>query len=186
MRSDAQLNREYLLDVAQSLVSGDRAPTLNELARHTGLGVATVYRHFPDASALGAALMEKPLQALQALCERAIGEQDALAALRALFLGVLELELDNPLAARLIHAPETTSESVRQVLADMQVAARNLVARAHRKRAIRASVSGEDICHLLHGVHAAALASNEPAAAARRYVDIIFAGIAPQPRATKR
>jgi hypothetical protein len=130
--------------------------------------------------------VEKPLQELQALCARASREKDPSAALEALFLGVLELELANPVAARLIHAPDTTSEPVQRVLAGLRIAARELMARAHRAKVIRASVSGEDICCLLLGVHAATLAAEQPASAARRYADIVLAGLAPTARKAKR
>jgi len=182
MRRDALQNREYLLDTARSLVSGDRAPTLNELARHAGLGVATVYRHFPDADALATALMERPLKQLQALCERAMREPDPSAALRAHFIGVLEIALAHPIAARLIYAPETTSEPVQHLMNEMRAAAQQLMTRARRAKAIRSSITGEDICHLLHGVHAAALAAENPRSAAQRYAEIVLAGLAPPQR----
>jgi hypothetical protein len=53
------------------------------------------------------------------------------------------------------------------------------VARARRAKLIRASVSGEDLRRLLLGVHAAALAGDHAADAARRYADIVLAGLAP-------
>lgn len=186
MRADAQQNREHLLDAARVLMSGDRTPTLNELARHTGLGVATVYRHFPDADALATALMERPLAQLRALCEQASAEPDAFAAVRALVHGVLDLVLANPVVARLIYAPETTSEPVQRVMEEMRTAAQQLMARARRARAVRASITGEDICHLLLGIHAAALAAGDSRAAGRRYAEIVLAGLAPSPRKHSR
>jgi AcrR family transcriptional regulator len=182
MRADARHNREQLLDAARSLVSGDRAPTLNELARHAGMGVATVYRHFADADALATALMEQPLQALRAVCERAGRERDPALALRALFVGALELWLANPVIARLIHAPETTSEPIQRALDDIRMAAHEVLMRARRDKVVRASISSEDICCLLLGVHAAAVAAQQPASAAHRYANIVLAGIAPVPR----
>ena len=52
MRADARRNRERLLDAAIGLileVGGE--PTRDALAAHAGVGIGTVYRHFPDFTA---------------------------------------------------------------------------------------------------------------------------------------
>lgn len=56
LRRDAQRSRDRLLDAAGELLetAGPRF-TLPELARHAGVGVATVYRHFGDHTDLLAA-----------------------------------------------------------------------------------------------------------------------------------
>lgn len=53
MRSDAVQNRELLLDVTVALileVGGE--PTRDAIADRAGLGIGTVYRHFPDRQSL--------------------------------------------------------------------------------------------------------------------------------------
>ena len=53
MRSDARQNRERLLDVTVELileVGGE--PTRDAIAEHAGMGIGTVYRHFPDRQSL--------------------------------------------------------------------------------------------------------------------------------------
>lgn len=53
MRSDARLNRERILDVTALLVlevGGE--PTRDAIAARAGLGIGTVYRHFPDRQSL--------------------------------------------------------------------------------------------------------------------------------------
>ncbi|SFO04712.1 transcriptional regulator, TetR family [Pseudonocardia ammonioxydans] len=53
MRADARLNRDRIVTVARRLVA-ERGPdvTTEEIARRADVGVATVYRHFPDRPAL--------------------------------------------------------------------------------------------------------------------------------------
>lgn len=176
MRTDAARNRDHLLATAQAMVAAGEEPTLNELARRAGVGVATVYRHFADVTALMAAVMEAQLAQLGAVLDRAAAEEDPAAGLRALFVDVLALEMEHPMIARLVHEPHP---AVAEHFAKLQAAAGALVRRAKRERALRAGVTAEDVCRLLLGVHAAASSGPDPAAAARKYADIVLAGLRP-------
>lgn len=53
MRTDARRNRRRLLDAAIALIleSGGE-PTRDAVAQRAGMGIATLYRHFPDRQAL--------------------------------------------------------------------------------------------------------------------------------------
>jgi AcrR family transcriptional regulator len=179
MRTDAARNRDHLIATAQAMAALGEEPTLNELARRAGVGVATVYRHFADATALIAAVMETQLAQLGALLERAVAKPDPGAGLRALFVDVLSLEMKHPMVARLVHAPHP---AVAQHFAKLQAAADVLVRRAKRAKALRTDVTAADVCRLLLGVHAAALHGPDPAGAARRYADIVLAGMHPPAR----
>ncbi|GAB3249282.1 TetR/AcrR family transcriptional regulator [Kineosporia babensis] len=56
-RSDAARNRKHLLDVATRVFqSAQGEPSLREIAREAGVGIATLYRHFPTREALVAAV----------------------------------------------------------------------------------------------------------------------------------
>lgn len=176
MRTDAARNRDHLLATAQAMAAQGEEVTLNELARRAGVGVATVYRHFADVTALMVAVMETELARLGELVDRAAAEEDPAAGLRALFVDVLALEMEHPLIARLVHAPHP---AVAQHFAKLQAAAEAIVRRAKRARALRAGVTAEDVCRLLLGVHAAASCGPDPTTAARRYADIVLAGLRP-------
>ncbi|ORW28567.1 TetR/AcrR family transcriptional regulator [Mycobacterium palustre] len=55
VRSDAARNRQALIDVASRLfasASGDEEPSLRLIAREAGVGVGTLFRHFPSREAL--------------------------------------------------------------------------------------------------------------------------------------
>ena len=74
-RSDAAQNRAHLLDVARTAFgSRGLAVTMREIARRAGLGVATVYRHFPTHDALVAAAFADQVAACTATANRALGE----------------------------------------------------------------------------------------------------------------
>lgn len=65
MRADAQRNYDRLLHEARQafIVHGTDVP-LEDIARHAGVGVGTLYRHFPDRYALMNAVFEMELDAL--------------------------------------------------------------------------------------------------------------------------
>ena len=53
LRADARRNRDRLLDAAVRAFSQDRADvTLDAIAKDAGVGIGTLYRHFPTREAL--------------------------------------------------------------------------------------------------------------------------------------
>ncbi len=53
MRADAQRNRQRLLDAALRALAADREKlSLEAIAREAGVGIGTLYRHFPTRAAL--------------------------------------------------------------------------------------------------------------------------------------
>ncbi|MGY4103110.1 TetR/AcrR family transcriptional regulator [Nocardia sp. R16R-3T] len=65
MRSDVRRNRRLILDAAQELFATTPQVPLYEVARRAGVGQGTLYRHFPDRSALAGALMRQELDRLR-------------------------------------------------------------------------------------------------------------------------
>jgi len=61
-RADAERNRARLLDAARAAFASGREPvTLEQIARDSGVGIGTLYRHFPTREALVEALYRKEL-----------------------------------------------------------------------------------------------------------------------------
>ena len=53
LRADAARNRDTLLAVATSVfASAETEPSMRAIAREAGVGIATLYRHFPTREAL--------------------------------------------------------------------------------------------------------------------------------------
>ena len=85
MRSDAQRNRERLLEVVVELVlEAGGEPTRDAIAQRAGVGIGTLYRHFPDQQALLLAaarhVLDKSITAGEELVETASDGVDALRA----------------------------------------------------------------------------------------------------------
>jgi AcrR family transcriptional regulator len=82
LRRDAERNRQRILEAAAEVFTerGLEA-TLDDVARHAGVGVGTVYRHFRDKAALADVMFEERIDTLVRMAERAHGEPDPWAAL---------------------------------------------------------------------------------------------------------
>ncbi|HEX5114932.1 MAG TPA: helix-turn-helix domain-containing protein [Pseudonocardiaceae bacterium] len=82
MRSHARRNRERILDAARDSLTGTGADTsLNEIARRAGVGIGTLFRHFPHRDALLEALAQEQTGALCAAARRLLDAADPAAAL---------------------------------------------------------------------------------------------------------
>lgn len=90
-RADARRNHARIVEAAEAAFRDHGALVqMEEIARAAGVGIGTLYRHFPTKEALIAEL----IAARQATCvsdaERAMAEQDAWAALERFLYGAAE------------------------------------------------------------------------------------------------
>jgi TetR/AcrR family transcriptional regulator, mexCD-oprJ operon repressor len=92
LRSDAERNRERVLDHATRLLAHDRGAGLAEIAHEAGLGRATLYRHFASREDLLAAIHERACEESEAaIAASRIAEGTATAALERLVAALLEV-----------------------------------------------------------------------------------------------
>ena len=77
MRADAQRNYDRLLEEGRQafLVHGTDV-ALEDIARHAGVGIGTLYRHFPDRFALMSAVFEHELDALSRRARELMSAED--------------------------------------------------------------------------------------------------------------
>ncbi len=184
MRADARRNRARILDAARALVA-ETGPdaTMEDIARHAGVAVGTLYRHFPAKEDLVAAVLEDGAAQVAALAERAIAAVDRGAEpgaeLDALFRAVAERHatdrafkaatgrLDLDPEAVLHRAPPGSSVA----RATRAIAA--LLDRARADGAVRTDVTLADLVVLLGSVPGPEVAADRRA----RYLDIVLAGL---------
>jgi AcrR family transcriptional regulator len=84
VRSDARRNRQKLLEVATAAFAAadGRAVTLESIARDAGVGIGTLYRHFPSREALVEAVFRTGLADVAAAAERLLKRHPPKTALR--------------------------------------------------------------------------------------------------------
>src|SRR2546429_9720077 len=63
-RKDARTNRERILTAARSAFAASSSASLSAIARQAGLGIGTLYRHFPSREALIVELYRHDIQHL--------------------------------------------------------------------------------------------------------------------------
>lgn len=83
LRADAQRNRDRVLDAARELLRGTGEFRLNAVAKASGVGQGTVYRHFPTREDLLAAVYLREVSDLVAAAPRLLTDHEPLAALAA-------------------------------------------------------------------------------------------------------
>src|SRR6476659_11418718 len=82
-RADALRNRERVLEAARAVFSaGGPDASLEAVARRAGVGIGTLYRHFPTREALFEAVYRREVQQLADLAERLKKETLPIEALR--------------------------------------------------------------------------------------------------------
>ncbi|MDN3028246.1 helix-turn-helix domain-containing protein [Streptomyces sp. S.PB5] len=92
VRSDARDNRARILDAARAVFGeeGLSAP-MREVARHAGVGPATLYRHFPAKQALIAETFAEQRRACHAAVRDALSDPDPWHGFRSLIERICEL-----------------------------------------------------------------------------------------------
>lgn len=178
MRADAKKNYDHLLTVAREVVAEQGADaSLRDVARKAGVGLGTLYRHFPTREALLAALLRERFETLTARA----GELDT---------------SDSPGDALVLWLRETVSvaHSHRGVIASMAAAIADpdsalhaacitmrasgarLLARAQAEGMARKDIDGADLFAL---VGALAWLNDQPALASRadHLFDVILSAI---------
>src|ERR1700742_1510643 len=83
-RSDARRNRDKLLEVATAAFAGadGRAVSLESIARDAGVGIGTLYRHFPNREALVEAISRAELAEVAAAAAQLLRRHPPKTALR--------------------------------------------------------------------------------------------------------
>src|SRR6201999_3579488 len=97
-RADATRNREHILEVAKEAFTRNGAEaSLDDIARQSGLGSGTLYRHFPTRDALIEAVYRSEGEKLAESEKRSAATMPPLGALRAWMLLFIDHVADKKL-----------------------------------------------------------------------------------------
>ncbi|MEW2381923.1 helix-turn-helix domain-containing protein [Micromonospora sp. NPDC047707] len=182
LRADAQRNRERLLDAAVRAFSQARADvTLDAIAKDAGVGIGTLYRHFPTREALVEAAYRNELaklcDAAEDLLER-LPPADATRAWMDRFIDYLSTKRGMADALRLVIAAGTNPYAQSR---DRLVAAlTRLLSAGAAAGTVRADVDPADVLAGLSGVSLAA-GGPEQRDQARRLLDLLMDGLRYRP-----
>lgn len=173
VRADARRNRNAILSAARAVFERDEALRFDDFAARAGVGVATLYRHFPTREALAAAVYEGEVAAL---CENSrdpsrTAAENLAAFLRGFAAYIVEhAALARTLARSVDSATQSTGGNVLEQTVD------DLVSHAIIEGDIRTDVHPGTLMLVLHGIGSASGRPNW-AAESRNAVELLIRGM---------
>jgi AcrR family transcriptional regulator len=154
-RADAARNRERVLEAAKTVFSaGGPEASLEAVARTAGVGIGTLYRHFPTREALFEAVYRREVQQLADLAERLKEEEaEPVEALRQwMRSNVRFVATKKGMSAALALAAYKPSELFSFSFDQLTRAVGGLLDRAIAAGEIREDISPEDLIRALVGM----------------------------------
>ncbi|MGR3867684.1 TetR/AcrR family transcriptional regulator [Streptomyces graminifolii] len=183
LRRDAALNREKILRAAREVFGRHGlSVTLDDVARHAGVGVGTVYRRFPDKETLVRALFEQDLGMRQASAERALTHPDPWEGFVD-FLTEMSADLaENRGLQEVIMLGSHSSEPMETVRGGMLPFLEALIRRARESGDLRPEITPSDIPVMVQMLSAASqFTQGKRPDVWRRYFEIMLHGIRQRP-----
>jgi AcrR family transcriptional regulator len=153
-RADAVRNRERVLEAAKAVFSaGGPDASLEAVARRAGVGIGTLYRHFPTREALFEAVYRREVQQLGDLAEQLKSEAAPVDALRRWLRSNVEfVATKKGMSAALALAVHGSSELYAYTFDRLTKAVGALLDRAVAAGEIRSDISPEDVLRALAGM----------------------------------
>ncbi|WP_241994997.1 TetR/AcrR family transcriptional regulator [Kribbella sp. VKM Ac-2568] len=177
-RADARRNYDLLVSAAREAFAEHGTDTsLEEIARRAGVGIGTLYRRFPNRTALLEAVY---VDEIQSVCDRAygyaekLGPYDALAAWLRSFVGYSISK--KSLAGELTVALGKDSEFFTACKVNVREAGELLLNAAKKEGTVREELQLMDILRLVGGI---TMGRDMDRDQAERLLEIVLAGLKP-------
>jgi AcrR family transcriptional regulator len=164
LRSDARRNREKIVTAAREIVARQgEAAQIDDVARMAGVGVGTVYRHFPNKDALMGELVRLCVVENTELARSLAGHEDPWEGFAQMVRGACEMMASDAAKRRTWQAADEAAIAYAQpAKAEMHESARVLIERAHEDGTLRTDFTVDDMPALMCGLGAAVDAMPEP------------------------
>lgn len=175
MRADARRNREAIVAAARAAFDRDERLRFDDFADRAGVGVGTLYRHFPTREALAAAIYQDEVIAL---CEQARDSTlPAGEALKAFLRGFADYVVAHAALARTL-AALVTPDAQADGGGELERTIAELMARAAAKGSIRNDALPGAVMIVLHGIGASTDRPRWPRES-RAAVELLIDGLGP-------
>jgi AcrR family transcriptional regulator len=145
IRKDSVRNRARLLTAARE-VFADRGfeATLDDIARHAGLGTGTAYRHFPNKQAIAAEVLSDATEQIATDARDALAIDDPWHALVTFFERTAARQATDRGLYETLTGQGNNEEQAR-IWPEIITSVTQLFDRAHRSGAVRADAAPQDI-----------------------------------------
>jgi AcrR family transcriptional regulator len=177
-RADAERNRRRLMDVAKkAFAERGREVTLDEIAKRAGVGIGTLYRHFPARDALLQVVYRHEVEQLAAAATTLLESREPLDALRAWLRLFVEYIETKKIIVPVLNAATSDNTALFEYSSTQIIEAANqLVARAIKKGEVQRTVRALDLLYAVFGF-SKANDQTEWVSRAYRLIDILIAGL---------
>ncbi|WP_405685042.1 TetR/AcrR family transcriptional regulator [Streptomyces sp. NBC_00057] len=179
MRADARRNYDRLLGEARTAFAehGTDA-SLEDIARRAGVGIGTLYRHFPNRHALMSAVFQEALTSLITRSRELAGVEQPCGGLVE-WLGAIITHAGEyrGLAQALMSTSRDETSALSQCNVPLREAGAVLLARAQGSGAVRADVSIDDLMQLTNAIALAAEQSPDDPELAGRLLMLTLQGL---------
>lgn len=157
LRADAQRNRDKLVEVAAQAFSADGVDaSLEEIAKRAGVGIGTLYRHFPTREHLVEVVYRREVEGLCHAAEELARDHPADVALEFWMQRFVDyIATKRGLATSLRVLLTTNSTLFSDTSGRVSAAMRRLIEAAAASGKIRADVDASDVMHALGGIYSA-------------------------------
>lgn len=146
LRADAERNRQRLLAAAKDLFATRGLDvTLDEVARHAGVGTGTAYRRFPNKDALIDALMVDRIGELGAIARECLEDPDPWRGLTGYFERALALQAADRGLKDVLFSSGRGRERSNHARRAIGPLVTKLVRRAVEAGAVRSDISTSDV-----------------------------------------
>lgn len=166
MRSDAKKNYDHLFEVGREVIAEQGADaSMREVARRAGVGIGTLYRHFPSREALLEALLRESFDQLTVKAGELATSELAGDALVTWLREMVALTHDHRgVIASMTAAIAAPDSALHASCVSMRASGAQLLARAQAQGQARVDIDGADLFAL---VSALAWLNDQPSLASR-------------------
>jgi AcrR family transcriptional regulator len=146
LRSDARRNRERIVASAHTLFAkAGTDVSVEDVTRHAGVGMGTLYRHFATKEELVDTVLERAFEEIVGIANEALDEPDAWAGLSGFLDAALALHAENRGLKDVLATREGGLERARAMRARVRPLLRLLVERAQAQGTLRSDFTPEDL-----------------------------------------
>lgn len=179
LRKDAVRNRRAILEAARDLFARSSDVSMCEVARHAGVGQATLYRNFPDRTALAAEVLRGRVEDIEKLAVTCAGKPGAFF---VLLRHLVESTVDLYALGELAREDAGVGSHFERCRARVMEVMQRPLADAKAAGALRGDTSLDDVFLVLlmaRGAMQGSEGAAERATAARRALTLALNGLAP-------
>jgi len=179
LRADAVRNRARILTAARQLFAEQgQQVQMEELAARSGVGIGTLYRHFPTKQALLAATVSERFQALTMVVRPIVDLPDGGDAFRTMITRYLEeVEHDHLFQQALLGADNFDWSEVNADKEELQPLIKTVIERAVAAGTVRRDLTFQDFVLLTRGVMSTMYLQQQVDLSWRRHLELLLEGV---------